>query len=90
MAQLLMQGTGYVNFMGKYCWVASKDHGLNGVVVTEQEEPQAVIGSTLHKLAFPDYFRNHQLRNYRLQHAHEHSGRDVGERLKHPLRKANV
>ncbi|MSQ96425.1 MAG: hypothetical protein EXR98_17985 [Gemmataceae bacterium] len=90
MAQLLMQGTGYVNFMGRFCWVASKDHGLHGVVVTEQEEPQAVIGSTLHKLAFPDYFRKHQLHNYRLQHAHEHPGRDVGERLKQPLRKANV
>src|ERR1051325_7987573 len=42
LAQLLMQGTGYVNFMGRYAWVAAKDHGLAGVIVTEQEEPQAV------------------------------------------------
>ena len=28
MAQLLMQGTGYVNFMGRYCWVAAGEHGL--------------------------------------------------------------
>jgi hypothetical protein len=90
MAQLLMQGTGYVNFMGRYAWVAAKDHGLAGVVVTEQEEPQAVIGSSLHQLAFPDYFRKHQHNRYQLQHAYEHSGRDIGERLKHPRQKADV
>ena len=58
MAQLLMQGTNYVNFIGRYCWVAAGDHGLTAVVVTERDEPQAVIGSTLHSLAFPhDYLQ---------------------------------
>jgi hypothetical protein len=90
MAQLFMQGTGYVNFMGRYCWVAAKEHGLHGVVVTEQDEPQAVIGSSLHQLAFPDFFRKHQTNKYRLQHAHEHSGRDIGDRIKHPLKKAEI
>src|SRR4029077_21014280 len=75
---------------GRYAWVASKGHGLHGVVVTEQEEPQAVIGSTLHQLAFPDFFRKHQLNHYKLQIAHEHSGRGIGERFKNPLRKAEV
>ena len=28
MAQLLMQGTNYVNFIGRYCWVAAGEHGL--------------------------------------------------------------
>jgi hypothetical protein len=37
-----MHGAGYVNCMGRYCWVAAKEHGLFGVVVTEQEEPQTV------------------------------------------------
>ena len=37
MAQLLMQGTGYTNFMGRYCWVAAKEHGIHSVVVTEAE-----------------------------------------------------
>ena len=89
-AQLLMHGTGYVNFMGRYCWVAAKEHGVYGVVVTEQEEPQTVIGSTLHQLAFPDYFRRHQQKSYKLQYAYEHSGRDIGDRLKSPLRKAEI
>ena len=90
MAQLLMQGTGYVNFMGRYCWVAAKDHGLWGVIVTEQEEPQTVIGSSLHKLAFPDHFHKHVEHGYHLKHAHEHPGLDIAEKLKNPLRKPNI
>jgi hypothetical protein len=84
MAQLLMHGTNFVNFIGRYCWVASGDHGLNAVVVTERDEPQAVIGSSLHKLAYPDYYRQHIERNGNLLHAHEHSGRDVSERIRRP------
>jgi hypothetical protein len=90
MAQLLMQGTGYVNFMGRYCWIAAKEHGLAAVVVTEQDEPQAVIGSTLHRLAFPDYYRKHLERGRRLEIAHEHPGIDIGEKLLHPFHKPEV
>lgn len=84
MAQLLMQGTNYVNFIGRYCWVAAGEHGMAAVVVTERDEPQAVIGSSLHKLAYPDQFGEHQERGRRLEHAHEHSGGDVSERHLHP------
>jgi len=90
MAQLLMHGTGYVNFMGRYCWVAAKDHGLFGVIVTELEEPQAVIGSTLHRLAFPDFFHKHVHKGHKLEHAHEHPGIDILDKLRHPLRKAEI
>jgi hypothetical protein len=90
MAQLLMHGTGYTNFMGRYCWVAAKEHGLFGVVVTEQEEPQAVIGSFLHRLAFPDFFKKHHLHSYKLQHAHEHPGIDIGDKFRHPFKKADI
>jgi hypothetical protein len=84
MAQLLMHGTNYVNFIGRYCWVGAGEHGIAAVVVTERDEPQAVIGSSLHRLAYPDYFREHVERGGRLVHAHEHSGRDVSERHLHP------
>ncbi len=90
MAQLLMHGTGYVNFMGRYCWVAAKEHGLFGVVVTEEEEPQAVIGSTLHHLAFPEDYHKHEEHHHRLQHAHEHPGVDIAEKLLHPWRKPEI
>ena len=56
MAQLLLQGTGYVNFLGRYVWVGEGEEGLEAIPVTEPEEPQAVIGSTLHALAYPDRF----------------------------------
>jgi hypothetical protein len=90
LAQLLMQGTNYVNFVGRYCWVAAGSQGLSGVVVTERDEPQAVIGSTLHRLAFPDYFNKHIENDRILQHAHHHSGRDVADAVMHPLRKTEV
>ena len=90
MAQLLMQGTGYTNFIGRYCWVAAGEHGLEGVVVTEQDEPQAVIGSNLHRLAFPDYFREHLERDGMLEHAHEHPGKDILESMLRPFSKPEV
>src|SRR5207249_142791 len=37
MAQLLMHGTNYMNFIGRYCWVAAGEHGLAAVVVAEQD-----------------------------------------------------
>ena len=90
MAQLLMQGTNYVNFIGRYCWVAAGEHGFDAVVVTERDEPQAVIGSTLHKLAFPDYFEKHVEHGRELEHAHEHPGMDIGEQLLHPFAEAEI
>ena len=90
MAQLLMHGTGYVNFMGRYCWTAAGEHGLHAVVVTEQEEPQAVIGSRLHSLAFPDHFKKHHEHHYKLEHAHEHPGIDIGDKLCRPFCKAEI
>ncbi len=42
MAQVLLQGTNFVNFMGRYVYVAA-DHSLEAVVATERNEPQAVI-----------------------------------------------
>jgi hypothetical protein len=79
MAQVLLQGTGFVNFLGRYVWVAEEDEGLEAVVVTEQEEPQAVIGSHLHALAYPDRYRAHVARGRVLAGSRmlEHPGNDV-------------
>src|SRR5262249_10818805 len=81
MAQLLMQGTNYLNWMTKYCWVAAGEHGIHSVVVTETPEPQAVIGSTLHEHAFPEEYEEHVKHNRILEHAYEHPGVDIGDRL---------
>ncbi|MFO0871174.1 MAG: hypothetical protein U0935_19800 [Pirellulales bacterium] len=90
LAQLLMQGTNFVNFMGKYCWVAAGEHGVAAPLVTESEEPQAVIGSTLHRLAYPDHYQAHLARQSELAHVHEHPGLDILDQLQRPLRKAEV
>jgi hypothetical protein len=74
MAQLLLQGTNSVNFIGRFVWVGLGEHGLEAVAVTERDEPQAVIGSRLHEIAYPDYFREHQSRGKQLTEAHEHHG----------------
>ncbi len=89
-AQLLMQGTNYLNFIGRYAWVASGEEGIHAVVVTERDEPQAVLGSHLHKLAFPDYYKKHLEHGKKLEHAHEHPGVDVGEHLLHPFHRPEV
>jgi hypothetical protein len=90
MTQLLMLGTQYVNFIGRYCWVASGEHGLHSVVVTERDEPQAVVGSYLHHLAFPDYYQKHVDRAEHLQQVYEHPGRDISEQIVAPLRRPEI
>ncbi len=73
MAQVLLQGTNFVNFFGRYVYVGEGDHGFEAVVVGEREEPQAVIGSSLHKLAYPEEYEKHQ-RTKRLSEAYHHHG----------------
>ena len=72
MAQLLLQGTNFVNFVGFHAWLG-EERNVEAVQVTEWDEPQAVIGSYLHRNAYPDYFAAHEKRNERLDNAYEHS-----------------
>lgn len=73
MAQLLLQGTNFVNFMGHYCYVATGD-ALEAVTVTAHTEPQAVIGSTLQKLAYPEDYEKFLRQGSELKTAFEHKG----------------
>jgi hypothetical protein len=73
MAQLLLQGTNFVNFVGHNAWVGG-DGGVEAVTVTEWDEPQAVIGSYLQRYAYPDWFKQHQERDRKLKESHAHSG----------------
>ncbi|MDQ8038709.1 MAG: multiheme c-type cytochrome, partial [Pedobacter sp.] len=71
MAQLLLQGTGFVNFVGFNAWLGEEKH-VEAVQVTEWDEPQSVIGSYLQQYAYPDYFNAHLGKNRELQFAHNH------------------
>ncbi len=70
MAQLLGFGTGTVNFFGRYGYVGT-DEGVEGVVWTERAEPQAVIGSHLHKIAYPDFYNAHLTKQSILETAYD-------------------
>ena len=56
MAQLLLLGTNYVNFVGLNAWTGLEG-GFQATRVTEWDEPQTVLGSYLHKYAYPDFYR---------------------------------
>jgi hypothetical protein len=73
MSQLLLFGTNFVNFVGFNAWVGLEDAVL-AAQVTEWDEPQAVIGSYLHRYAYPDNFKTHTANDRRLQEAQLHSG----------------
>jgi hypothetical protein len=65
MAQLLGLGTSFVNFIGFHAWVGTEST-VEAIQVTEWEEPQAVIGSYLHRYSYPDRWREHVGRDRRL------------------------
>ncbi|MFV2055728.1 MAG: hypothetical protein ACC707_04635 [Thiohalomonadales bacterium] len=71
MAQLLSYGTNFTNFVGYFAWVGGES-SVEGVQVTEWEEPQAVIGSYLHRYAYPDGYQRHQTRDKELQTGFSH------------------
>ncbi|MGA2588750.1 MAG: hypothetical protein ABSH32_02440 [Bryobacteraceae bacterium] len=81
MAQLFLQGTNFVNFFGRYIYVGEGKHGFQAVAVTEHDEPQAVIGSYLHKLAYPENYAKHQ-RTKQLTEAYGHEGNILSVQLR--------
>ncbi|MCA9413454.1 MAG: hypothetical protein KC944_19730, partial [Candidatus Omnitrophica bacterium] len=87
LAQTYTLGTNFVNFMGRYAWVGTGEGGPVAVQVTEWDEPQAVYGSYLHKLAFSDRYNELQMRGKELEVAYEHHG-EIGGALgiKHDTR----
>ena len=81
MAQLLLQGTNFVNFIGRYAYVGEGRHGLEAVAVTEHDEPQAVYGSSLQKLAYPEAYARFA-KSKQLTEAYEHSGNVLSLQLR--------
>ena len=75
MTQLLLLGTNFINFMGYHTYVATGESGFEAIQVTEWDEPQAVIGSYLHKYAYPDFYKTHTDDHKKeLQVSHTHHG----------------
>ena len=62
MANVLLQGTNFMNFMGHNVWVADGKGGIEGVAVAERDEPPAIIGSDLHEARLPRGYEEHEKR----------------------------
>ena len=77
MAQLLMQGTNFMNFIGRYVFVAAGKGGYDAVAVAEHDEPPAIIGSDFQKIAYPENYARHQAAHAQLTEAYEHRGSEV-------------
>ena len=82
MAQVLLQGTNLLNFMGRYIYVADGAKGFDAVAVAEHDEPPAIIGSYLQRLAYPDNYRQHVARGRELQEAYHHAGNVLDVQLR--------
>jgi hypothetical protein len=57
MAQTLLQGTNFMNFMGRYVYVATGKKGFEAVAVAEHDEPEAIFGSDLQRVAYPANYK---------------------------------
>jgi hypothetical protein len=71
MAQTLLYGTKFVDFVGYNVWMGGEGE-ISAIRVTEWDEPQAVIGSYLHRYAYPDWFKDHQERERKLEEGYSH------------------
>ena len=76
MAQLLLYGTNFVNFVGLNAWVG-EERRIEAVRVTHWDEPQAVIGSYLEKYAYPDDYKAHEAAGRELKEAYGHSSNEA-------------
>ena len=74
MAQLVLQGTNFMNFMGRYVYVATGKKGFEAIAVAEHDEPEAIFGSDLQRVAYPDNFKNFVDDKRELSAVAEHGG----------------
>lgn len=77
MSQLLLLGTNFMNFMGRYIYVATGKSGYEAVSVAEHDEPTAVIGSDLQKVAYPADYKKFVNAGRQLKEAYRHAGSEV-------------
>ena len=82
MAQLLMQGTNLVNFMGRYIYVAEGSKGFSAVAVAEHDDPPAIFGSDLQKIVYSDDDNKMLRRGRVLKEAEHHEGNILDVQLR--------
>jgi hypothetical protein len=71
---LLLQGTNFMNFMGRYVYVATGKKGFEAIAVAEHDEPEAIYGSDLQRIAYPDNYKKFVEHRRELSATAEHPG----------------
>ncbi|HTP68247.1 MAG TPA: hypothetical protein VMJ35_05025 [Dongiaceae bacterium] len=74
MAQLLLQGTNFMNFVGRYVYVATGAKGFEAIAVAEHDEPEAIYGSDLQRIAYPKDSAQFAARGRQLSAVARHEG----------------
>ena len=82
MAQILMQGTNLVNMMGRYVFVAEGSKGFDAVTVAEHDDPPAVFGSDLQRIAYPDNYARFVKHKREIEESDHHSGNVLDVQLR--------
>ncbi len=72
-----MLGTGFYNFIGRFAYVAEGSRGFSAMAVTERDQPQAVFGSSLHAIAYPERFERFAKGGRKLREVYTHRGHDI-------------
>jgi hypothetical protein len=72
LSNVYLLGSNFVNQVGRWAWIATGAEGFEAVAVAERDEPAAVYGSHLHKLAYPDDYGAFVSGGRRLEEAHHH------------------
>ena len=63
--------------MGRYVYVATGQKGFEAIAVAEHDEPEAIYGSDLHRIAYPDNYQKFLAANRELKTVAEHAGNVV-------------
>jgi hypothetical protein len=74
LSQVTLQGGGFMNFMGRYIFVANGHGGYQAVAVAEHEEPPTIYGSDFQKVAYPADYEKFVHGKRELTESYKHEG----------------
>ena len=82
MATVLLQGTNFVNLWAATSGSRPAKGGFEAITVAEREEPPAILGSHLHKLAYPGELQEVRQRRARAARRDHHPGNALDIQLR--------
>ncbi|HVA17403.1 MAG TPA: hypothetical protein VMV59_06785, partial [Candidatus Dormibacteraeota bacterium] len=77
MAQVLLLGTNFLNYEGRYIYVAEGKKGFSAVAVAEHDDPDTIYGSDFQSVAYPEDYKKFVAGGRRLSAAYHHEGKTV-------------